>query len=171
MIDLVKFLKNFGKRRALPSLSPAVRELLALQIAPSTPYPLELLQELLRVMDELVVKGDENAAMEMGAVGGSTFQGVLKTYVTPGDPTASVLAMRHGWRAHYNFGRLSAEEVSRGEVLFRLEGYPDAPMVFALMMAGWAIGAARAAGSKTPKLNVLERPWRGDAHFVYRVNC
>ena len=170
-MDLVKFLKNFGKRRALPNLTPAAKELLAVQIAPSTPYPLELLQELLRVMDELIVKGDENAAMELGAVGGSTFQGVLKTYVTPGEPMASVLAMRHGWRAHYNFGRLTAEEVSQGQVRFRLEGYPDAPMVFALMMAGWAVGAARAAGSKAPKLNVLERPWRGAAHFVYLVHC
>lgn len=170
-VDLVKFFRNFAKTRPLPKLSPAASELLTTRLSMSTPYSLDALHELLRVLDELVVRGDESRALEMGAAGGSTFEGVLKTYVTPGDPRSSVLAMRHGFRAHYNFGTLTAEEVSPGKVHFRLKGYDDLPMPFALMMAGWALGAARRAGSKTARVEVLDRPWRGAASFVYVVHC
>ena len=81
------------------------------------------------------------------------------------------MAMRHGWPAHYDFGLLTAAEVGERDVHFRLTGYPDVPMIHALGIAGWALGAARAAGSKRASVDILERPWRGEDVLAYVVHC
>ncbi|MET0342383.1 MAG: hypothetical protein ABW252_15370 [Polyangiales bacterium] len=169
LVDLVKFLKNHEAQHGPVELGAEARALLAGRVVMSGWYPLGLFHELLAVLDRLVVKGSERRALELGAAGGVAMRGVKKTYLVPGDPRQSVIAMRHAWRTHYDFGVVSYED-GEDDVQFRIDGYPDIPMVHALMTAGWGISAARAAGSETSLARIVERPWRDGARdFVYRI--
>jgi hypothetical protein len=76
--------------------------------------------------------------------------------------------MRLAWRAHYDFGRLTAE-LSDDRIRFKVEEYDDIPMVHALMTVGWGIGAARSAGAKGAALEIIARPWQGGAGLEYDI--
>ncbi|MDB4984997.1 MAG: hypothetical protein JWN04_175 [Myxococcaceae bacterium] len=171
VIDLVKFVKTLQKRGPLPPLSPAAEQLLEARLLNSTWYAFEPFVELLQVVDKLVLRSDEGRAMEMGVVGGTVaLQGPAKLYLQPNDPRATVVAMRHAWRARHDFADLVASMDGDRAVRFTLSDYPDISMVHALTTAGWGIAAARAAGSTLASLDVLERPWRGASSFCYRIN-
>lgn len=170
LIDLVKFLKNYEKTRALPALSAPTRGLFTTRLMASRWYPLGCLHELLATLDPLVLRNDETRTLEMGAAGGSTLRGVFKAYVVEGDALSSVLAMRHSWRSQCDFGVLSVSAVDDKTVLFQIDDYPDMPMVHGLMTAGWGLGAARAAGAHGARCVVLDRPWDGARCFRYRFD-
>ena len=169
-IDLVKFLKNHRKINPLPSMSPATQALLDTHILVSAWYPLEIFIELLRVTDQVFVKGNENTALEMGiAAGLNHFNGAHAAYISTGDPQASVMSMRHAWRAHADFGDLTAEAVDNTTVVFTLKNYRDIPMTHAMMTAGWGVAAARFAGAKKSRAEVIDRPWKGAPQSRYQI--
>ena len=169
LIDLVRYLKNHGKAHELPAMSANARGLLAERIRGSEWYDLEAFKELMWVADKIVIKGDEARAREMGAAGGVTLRGLHNAYGVQGDPVNSVIAMRHAWRAHYDFATLTAEIPDDKRVVFKLSGYPDVPMVHGVFIASWALAAARFAGSTNAVLEIVERPWRGEPDLVYQV--
>lgn len=169
MIDLIKFLKNYERSKGLLPLRADARALVSSRVMASAWYPLATFHELLRAIDRIAIHGDEGRAIEIGAQGGASMRGLQKAYIVPGDPQISVLAMRHAWRAHYDFGVLSAEAVGTDAVQFVLSGYPDIPMSHALMMAGWGVAAARAAGLTSVMVEVGERPWQGSNNYTYKV--
>lgn len=171
LVDLIKFLKNYEKSgRQLPTFTVNVQKVLAERVLGSAWYPLAVFQELLQVMDGLVLRGDERRTMEMGVAGGAALRGVTKTYGIEGDPRSSVLAMRHAWRAHYDFGLLTAEALDANTVVFELQKYPDLSLVHGLLTAGWGVAAARTAGAVHAALEVKERPWMGAASFIYKIS-
>lgn len=169
VLDLVKLVANLEKAHGTQPLSPACRAIMVERVNLSIWYDIDLFHELLRLVDRLVVKGSESRALDLGATGGAALRGILKAYVVLGDAHNSVLAMRHAWRAHFNFGRLAFELPGGNAVLFRLEQFDDMPMVHALMTAGWGVAAARAAGARDASATVLARPWLREGDFTYRV--
>jgi hypothetical protein len=169
LIDLVRYIKNYGKTHELPAMPTNAQSLLTEHIRGTEWYDLEGFQELMNVADKIVIKGDEARAREIGAAGGVTLRGLHNAYAVQGDPLSSVIAMRHAWRAHYDFGVLTAEIPDGKSVLFKLTGYPDVSMVHGVFIASWALAAARFAGSTNATLAVVERPWRGEPALVYQV--
>jgi hypothetical protein len=170
VVDLVKALRKYRQTGPLPDLSPEAKGLLETRILSSAWYPLEPFLELLKITDELFLKGNEQAAVEMGALGGiNHLQNVHKAIVLSGDPKSSVMAMRHVWRAHDDFGDLTVEIENDHAVVFALKGYEDIKMVHAMMTAGWGVAAARVAGSEKASVEAIERPWKGASQFRYRI--
>lgn len=169
-VDLIKFLKNRRKIAPLPSMSPAAEALLDTRILVSSWYPLATFIDLLNATDQIYIKGSENTALEMGVAAGlNHLNGAHTAYTSSGDPQASVLSMRHAWRAHADFGDLSAEAVDPDTVVFTLKNYKDGKMVHSMMTAGWGIAAARFTGAKSSRAEIVERPWKGDPQFRYRI--
>lgn len=169
VLDLVKFVANREKSHGPQSLSPASRAVMGSRINLSAWYDIAFFHELLGVMDRTVIKGSETRALELGAAGGAAMKGAHKAYVVAGDAKSSVIAMRHAWRTHFNFGRLVFEVPNANNVLFRIVEYPDIPMAHGLMTAGWGLAAARAAGAVDASVEVLARPWLGGGDFAYLV--
>lgn len=170
LVDLVKSLRKLERTsgRALP-VSAAARATLDRRVLISEWVSLDVFLELLHALDALVLKGDEQRAMELGALGGASMRGLQKAYVVVGDPLSSVAAMRHAWRAHYDFGRLSCDTTNEAVVRFTVSGYPDMTMVHGMMTVGWGVAAARAAGAAAVRAEILERPWRGATTLTYDV--
>ena len=169
-VDTVKFLKNYERTHGPVALNGEARAVLATRVLASEWYPVETFHALLAGLDKAVFKGSEQRALELGATRGTALRGAQNAYVKPGDPLNSVLAMRHAWRAHYDFGALTAEITSEGAVMFTVEDYPDIPMTHALITAGWGVGAARAAGSQSASAEIVERPWRSGERYVYKIH-
>ena len=170
-VDMVKFIKNHERSHGPLPLNDEARAFLANRVLASEWYPIEFFHALLVGLDKAVIKGSEQRALELGATGGTALRGAQKAYVKPGDPVNSVFAMRHAWRAHYDFGALTAEVTRDGAVRFTVEDYPDIPMTHALITAGWGVGAARAAGSESASAEIIERPWRSGERYVYKIHC
>jgi hypothetical protein len=170
LIDLIKFIKNYEKEvRALP-LGAEARGLVAERVVVAQWYSLAAFHDILGALDRAVLRGNEQRTLEMGAAGGAAMRGLQHAYVVEREPLNSVLAMRHAWRAHYNFGALSAEATGDATVTFTVTGYPDMPMSHGLLTAGWGLAAARVAGSPAARVEVLERPWQGAKQYVYKVH-
>jgi hypothetical protein len=170
IIELLKFLKNYRKKKPLPPLSPATEALFSERMMPSNWYPLESLIELLDAVDKALLKGNEAAAIEMGAAGGMIqIPLIYSAMLIKGDPKSSVMSMRHMWRSHDDFGELTAEIEGDNAVVFTLTGYEDIGMVHGMMTAGWGVAAARIADSKHASVEVMERPWKGAPRFHYRI--
>ena len=171
LVDLVKFLKNFERTSGRPiPLSTMSRAAVDRRVMISEWVQVQVFHELLHVFDVIAVKGDEQRAMEMGAVGGTPMRGLLKAYSVPGDPVGSVFSMRNAWRAHYDFGRLTSERTSDATVRFTVSEYLDMPMIHGMMTVGWGVAAARAAGAADLRVVVFERPWRGASELSYEFS-
>jgi hypothetical protein len=170
LVDLVKIVVNLEKSHGPLGLSTASQAAIKARVNLNHWYDLAFFSELLGILDRIVIKGSEQRALEIGAAGGSSMRGIQKAYVVPGDPKSSVVAMRHAWRAHFDFGRLTFEVPDDHTVRFKIEQYPDMTMTHALLTAGWGVAAARAAGAQDASATVLARPWRGEGDFTYTIN-
>lgn len=168
MVDLVKFTKHYEKQVSPFSLAADTRAFLSGRVVTTQWYPLAYFHDILAALDDRLWHGSEERALELGAGGGAAMRGLQKTYGQEG-PLSSVLAMRHAWRAHYDFGVLSAETPNDSMVRFTVDGYPDMPMTHGMMTAGWGLAAARMAGASSARAEILERPWLGAKRFVYQV--
>ena len=178
-LDLIKYLRVYQRSNPLPGLSAEAEELLHSRVIVSSWYALAPFLELLAATDSLILKGDENAALELGASAGSQLlRSSYRAYIRDGEFAESVMAVRHLWGTHYDFGAVTAElQADQTSVVFTITGFEDVSMAHALMTAGWAIAAARVAGAASVAIEVLERPWKnarkapGGARFRYRVRC
>jgi len=169
-VDLVKLVKTFERAQGeIPEMHAEVRALLGRRVGFSEWISLALYHKLLEVVDGIALFGKERRALNMGMAGGAAMRGVLKAYGVHGDPVNTVLAMRHAWSAHYDFGRLRAEAVGERAVRFTVQDYPDNPMPHALMTAGWGVAAARSAGADDAHAEVLDRPWLDASEFIYVI--
>jgi hypothetical protein len=171
VIDLIKFLKNYERSAGPLALSAATRKLLERRVLPTEWVALDSFVELLARLDDAVIRGSEERALQMGIAGGPAMRGLQKAYGVQGDPKSSVIAMRHAWRAHYDFGRLTCEALSDAAVEFVVEQYLDMPMGHGMMTAGWAISAAHAGGAPDATVVVHERPWQGASRLRFVVHC
>lgn len=170
VIEVVRTLRAHRRQGVLKDLSPAAEQLLDTHILPNEWYSFAAFRELLDFMYEHLLGSSEEAALQAGITGGRTLlKGPHKGFVTPGDPAATVYAMRHTWRVYFDFGSLEAEIVEGPAVRFTVSGYPDVSIMHGMTIAGWAVAAAQLAGSRNAGCEMLERPWQGDAQLVYRV--
>jgi hypothetical protein len=170
IIDLVKILRKTQKARPLPFLSPLAQEMLNSQIIVSQWYPFTPFIELLEMTYVVLLKRNEQYAMEMGIAGGmNQLKGAHKVYLVDGNPKESAMAMRHTWRAHFDFGEVTAEVENDHAVALTLKGYSDVVPVHANLIAGFAVAAARLTGSPNASGEVFERPWNGAPYLRYRV--
>lgn len=170
IVDLIKILRKTQKTRPLPSLSLPAHELLESQILVSQWYSFAAFIELLDVTYAVVLKRNELYAMEMGVAGGTIqLQGAHKVYLVEGNPKESAMAMRHTWRAHFDFGEVTSEAESDHAVALTLKGYEDVRVVHANLIVGFAVAAARLTGSPNATGEVFERPWDGAPNMRYRV--
>ncbi|MFW6049982.1 MAG: hypothetical protein ACODAU_02340 [Myxococcota bacterium] len=170
LIQLVKLLRGQRKKGPLRGLSPQAKALLDEHILPNEWYPLEPFREMMDFLHRELCGSSEEATLQAGEAGGKVLlTGPHKAFIQPGDPAASVFAMRHIWRAYYDFGELSGEMIDGPAVRFTLKGYPDITVAHGLMIAGWGVAAALVAGAADAGAEILERPWDGDLQLVYRV--
>lgn len=170
LIQLVKLLRDVRQKRPL-RLSPAASQFLEQRILPNEWYPLSMMVELLHVMFEQLQRSDPRVAMQGGiAAGVLQLGGPYSGFVIAGNPTATVLSMRHLWRASYDFGALDAVSDSPRSVLFTLSGFPEITLVHAIMTASWAVAAAQVSGGRSATGDLIERPWEGSALLRYRVS-
>jgi hypothetical protein len=168
--QLVPLLRKRRKVRPFGPLSPGAERLLEERILDHVWYPHAPFVELLRVMYREVLGNNEANAMSAGIAGGKVaLQGAHKAFVIANDPIASVMAMRHSWRAYFNFGDLKAARDSDRQVTLTLTGYPDVIAVHGGLIAGWAIAAAQLGGAPTASGEILEKPWVSGTRMVYRV--
>ena len=169
IIQLVKLLRDVRQKRPL-RLSPAGAQFLEQRIMPTEWYPLSMMVELMHVMFEQLQGSDPRVAMQGGITSGvQQLSGPYNGFVITGDPVATVLSMRHLWRASYDFGMLEAVSDGPRSVLFTLSGFPDITVVHAIMTASWAVAAAQVSGPKGAKAELVEKPWEGSALLRYRV--
>jgi hypothetical protein len=170
LVELVKLLRHVRKARSFPSFSPAAERLLEERVLPTVWYPHAAFVELIEFTFRSVLGNSAAKAYEVGATGGRVMlQGSHKALVNTSDPVESVLAMRHAWQLHFNFGVLRAEADGR-TVTFRLSDYPDVPPSHAYMIAGWGAASGQLAGSAHASAKVLEGPWDGARELVYQVS-
>jgi hypothetical protein len=170
VVDLIKFLKNLERSSGVPFVfNTHTRALLARRVLGTEWLALESFAELLAGLNEVVIRGEEQRALEIGSVGGAAMRGLQKAYGVQGDPKSSVIAMRHAWRAYYDFGRLTCDATSDSTVEFSVEDYVDMSMAHGMITAGWSVAAARAAGSRSVGVTVLDRPWKGAPKFRFVV--
>jgi hypothetical protein len=170
-IDLIKLVKTLARARNTPlALSATAQAQLDKRVGLAEWLPLEFFLELLHVVDLEIIRGDETRALELGANGGTNMRGVLKAYTVAGNPRSTVVAMRHAWRAHFDFGRISCDDSRGSTVRFTLEEYPDVAMPHGMTTAGWGLAAARAAGAHGATVNILSRPWRQQGPLSYDIS-
>jgi hypothetical protein len=171
LIELIKALKVYRRTRAIEGLSPAAEQLLETRILLSDWYPLEPYLELLKVTFERLLGRNMERALQIGIAGSTAaLQGTYRAYVQSGDPAGTVLAMRHIWRAFFDFGDLKASPEAQDTVQFVLTGYLDVPSWHATMIAAWSVAAARLAGSSRAHTSIVEAPWDGADRLVYRTS-
>lgn len=170
LIELIKALKVHQRTRPIDGLSSAAQELLETRILVSDWYPHEPFLELLKVLYERLLGRAQERARHLGIAGATTaLQSTYRAYVHDGDPAGSVLAMRHIWRAFFDFGDLKASLEAEGSVQFVLTGYLDVPPVHAAMITAWPVAAARLAGSEKAQVAIVEAPWSGAERLAYRA--
>ena len=171
LIELVKALRAFRRLNELRFPSTAAAALVEERILPTSWYAHDTFVELLQVTYEQILRSDEQSAYEMGLRGGrAQLLSVHKFYVAPGDPQATLLALRHPWRSMFNFGSLTAEADTARSVVFTLQGYADVPVVHAAMIVGWGAAGGQLAGAPNARGNIVARPWKGDPYFRYRIS-
>lgn len=169
LIQLVKLLRDLRHKRSL-RLSPAGAALLEERILPSGWYSYTVFAELMQVAYEQLLGSSEESAMQMGLLAAtSALSGPHGAFVLKGDPAATVLALRHLWRAANDFAALDAVSEGPNAVVFTLTGFPDLMPVHGVMTASWAVAAAQLAGSPRARCEILERPWSGAPRFRYRI--
>lgn len=169
--DLVKTLRIYRRSHSVEGLSRAAKALLDQRIIINGWYPIEAFLELLDFTYHHLLDSKEEAAFEMGVRGGEAIlAGPHRGFIQQGDPTASVMAMRHTWRAYFNFGELTAELLDGPAVQFTVTGYPDVTEPHGIMIAAWDVAAARIAGARGAGCQMLERPWDGGECLRYRVD-
>lgn len=171
IIDLVKRIKNYRRQHPLVKMSPAAEALLLERVTANKWYPLELFHELLDFMYKKTLGSSVDKAIEIGIAGGrAALEGFHKVYISKGDPKASVQAMRHGWRAYFDFGELDVTVEGDHTAYFTLKDYPDMPQIHALLVIGWDMAAAQLAGAKKVTYEIQESPWRGGSSLRYRID-
>jgi hypothetical protein len=171
LIELIKALKVHQRARPIEGLSPAAQELLETRILVSDWYPHEPFLELLKVLYERLLGRSQERALQVGIAGSTVaLQTTYRAYIHKGDPAGSVLAMRHIWRAFFDFGELKANLEPDGSVQFVLTGYLDVPPVHAALFTAWTVAAARLAGSDKARVEIVEAPWNGADRLVYRAS-
>jgi hypothetical protein len=170
-IELVKALKVHRRTHPIVGLSRAAEDMLGERILLTNWYPLPPLLEILEYIYRNLLDGDPKKAYELGVVGAEVqLKGPHRAFVVPGDPQASVMALRHIWPSYFDFGELQATLETERSVVFTFKGYPDLPEVQGHMFPAWEVVAARLAGSKRPSSEILGRPWKGDRELVYRIS-
>lgn len=171
-VELVKLLKSHRRKSPISALSREAESLMADEhLLPTSWYPFAPVAELIEAAFNHLLRSREEAALQMGIAGGAYALGAYhKTFVKPGDPRASVLAMRHTWPLYFDFGSLSATEEGKHSVVFTLEGYPDMTGAHGHMIVGWHRSAVLAAGGEAVHGEILESPWSGGtSRLVHRV--
>jgi hypothetical protein len=122
------------------------------------------------VLFEQLLGRSTEKALQVGIANSITaLQGPYKAYIHDGDPAGSVLAMRHIWRAFFDFGELKASLDGERAVRFALSGYLDVTPVHAAMITAWPVSAAQLAGSANAAVRIVEAPWKGAQMLVYRT--
>ncbi len=171
LVQLVAVLKKTRHKVPLGPLTLAAEKLLEEdRILENAWYPHAPFLELLDAMWRIVLQRNEEHALQAGIVGGKyALETAHGTFVMPGDPIGSAYAMRHSWRAYFNFAELKAEIDTPNTVTLTLSGYPDVSPVHANMILGWAIAAAHMGGAPKATGELLERPWKSGAVLRYRV--
>lgn len=168
--QLVPLLKKRRRARTFGPLSPSAERLLEERILDHAWYAHAPFLELLRVLYREVLGSNEENAISMGIAGGRvSLLGVHKTFVIAGDPIGSAMAMRHSWRAYFNFADLKATRDNDNRVTLTLTGYSDVPAVHGGLIAGWAVAAAQLAGAQEARGEIVEKPWETGGKLVYRV--
>jgi hypothetical protein len=171
LVDLIKIIKNYRKQNPFTKMSPATEALFSEYITPNKWYPVDVLHELLEFTFKNILGSRLDKALEMGITGGRVaLEGFHKVYVTKGDPTATLKAMRHGWRAYFDFGELDVTTEGDHTAYFTLKDYPDIPPFHAMMVIGWDMVSAQLAGSNKVTHEILESPWRGGTSLRYRID-
>lgn len=171
IVELVKALRVAQRARKIRFPSAAAEALVAERVSMLVWYPHATFVELLQVAYEHLLGRKEENAYQMGLLGGmKQLTGVHKLYLTPDDPVASLVAMRHAWRALFNFGTLTAEPESATRVLFTLSGYQDITPVHAAMIVGWGAAAGQLTAAPHAHGEMIERPWQGAPHLRYLVH-
>lgn len=170
LVQLVAVLKKTRHKVPLGLLSPSAEQLLEEHILETTWYPHAPFLELLDAMWRIVLQRNEDHALQAGIVGGKyALQTAHGNFVMPGDPVGSAYAMRHSWRAYFNFAELKAEIDTPQTVTLTLSGYADVPPVHAGMILGWAVAAAQMGGAPKATGELLDRPWQSGSKLRYRV--
>ncbi len=171
LIGLVKLLRGLRKTRPLQGLSPAALALLDERVLVTDWYPFEPFLEFVELTYRDLLKGSEEAALQMGIAGGrEALAGVHKAFISQGDAAASLLAMKPAWRAYFDFAQLSAEKVGTNAVRFNLIDYPDVGAAHGMLIVGWHVAAARLAGSEKARAEVVLKPWTGAPHLAHCVH-
>jgi hypothetical protein len=171
LIGLVKALRTARKQRPMPPFPEGTEFLFEGTITPNTWYPHEPFHTLLQYMFKVLLREDEEKAYQAAMVAGTAMlEGPHKVLLQKGDPTATVLSMRHAWRFSFDFGELSSQLEAPGRVLFTLSGYQDVSPAHAYTIAAWGAAGAAVAGSKQARPKVIEGPWSGRTqHLRYHV--
>ncbi|HMJ12736.1 MAG TPA: hypothetical protein VK524_15045, partial [Polyangiaceae bacterium] len=108
-IELVKLLKAHRRKTPVLGISEPAERLFVEHLLPTAWYPFVPVAEIIRVSYRNLLRGREEAALQMGIAGGTyALTTYHKTFVKPGDPRASTLAMRHTWPLYFDFGELRA---------------------------------------------------------------
>lgn len=172
LVELVKFIRSLRKKRTFRTpLSGQAEALLSMQVLPISWYSHAAFLELVELVYREVLERDEEKTYAMGIAGGRiALTGPHRAFIDPNSVARSVLAMRHVWRACFNFGELNAQLEDEQTVLFRLTGYEDVTPAHAFMTAGWGAAAAFVAGASSARAQVLDKPWKGAKDLTYRVS-
>jgi hypothetical protein len=170
LLGLVKLVKSYRKTHAIDGLSASAESLLADHVLASEWYPFAPFTELIELVDREILKRSDEHALQMGIAGGRVaLDSFHKGFIRPGDPVATLFAMRAAWPFYFDFGDLQTAKDGSAAVRFSVNGYPDVSRVHGQLILGWHVSAALVSGSDGASGEILEAPWKGDLRLVHRV--
>ena len=170
-VELVKLLKNHRRKQPFSGLSAAAEGLFNQHLLPTAWYPFPGVAELIVLAHRELLRGSAEGALQMGIAGGTNaFRTYHRSFIRPGDPLASLLAMRRTWPLYFDFGELTSSQDGERSVVFVLEGYPDISEAHGPMVVGWHRAGGLVAGAKGLRGEIVESPWQdGSRRLVHRV--
>ncbi len=160
IIELVKMAKVGRKTGQITDLPDRIESFLSQRVLLSEWYPLEDFWELLRVVHEQLLAGDDTAAIRLGEMGAHVaHDGIYKAFIKPGDAGRTLEALDRIWPRLFNFGELRAELQGANGIRYTFTGYGDMPRLHGLVLLGWVRATIAIAGATHKESSIIVAPW------------
>jgi hypothetical protein len=165
MVLLVKMLRAARKAGRLENVDDDVVRLLDERVIITSWYPFEHFIKLLIVAHQRIGDGSDEAARKMGDMAAAEMLlGVHKSFLSPGDPLRTLVALERVWGRYFDFGTLVVHrEVSGARVV--IANYEDMMQTHGNLLVGWARTAVSMSGADVNVAAVRRAPWNGDPLF------
>jgi hypothetical protein len=155
--------------RALASLSPEDRDLLATRVLPSTHVPESLLNRLTEAAANAKGEDLETFARRAGKAEVADAVGLYRFLVAVLTPNSLLSKASNTWSSVHNTGAMSVESQTPGSARIRLHGFASVPAHCA-RLTGWFVRLSEMTNAKDVRILHHECITRGDGDCVWDLS-